>query len=102
ARRRGNLVCKGKIRFPRHDENSAIASMKVYGLPAQSCRPTTQPERSFLTQRNGYNWRAWKNILNAIAVAANVVAQTTVIPIQEQTVEIMVDVFLGPSKERAE
>src|SRR2546428_1964998 len=95
-------MAERKVGFPRHDENSPIASRKVDGITAESRRPRTQPEYPFLTQGNCYDWSAWNHIFNAIPVAANIVTETAVIPIQQETVESTADFFLRPSDKWSE
>jgi hypothetical protein len=88
------------VGFPSHHEYRTVRCGKVDGLALQLWSPGTNSESSLLAERNGNDGGAGHHIVNAVPMAADVMAEAAVIPVQQNTIETRVDDFPRPVDER--
>lgn len=72
---------------PRQDEDAAVAGAEVAGDLVTTGRPGTEAEDAFFAEGDGDSDGAGHEVVGAVPVAANVVAQLAVIPVEEESVE---------------
>ena len=75
------------VGLPWHNEDLAVAGHEVDRRSVCSGRPGTQPEDSTLAERNGDNRCANDHILDAIPMASYVMAEASVIPINQNAIK---------------
>ena len=61
---------------------------------------TSQPEDALLPHRNRHDRCAIDHVGGAVAVAADVMAESSIVPVDENAVESGIDRGLGPAKDR--
>src|SRR5437762_8561470 len=81
-----DLMGKRQIRLVRHYENRAVGGLVVELFPCMSSTPRTNPEDSFFAERNCDDRSVVDHVLDAIAMAPDVVTQPAVIPVQQHTI----------------
>src|SRR2546427_12871164 len=93
-------MCKDAIRLVWHDDYRACGNWKINRRHCFSGSPLTKPERPFFSKRDCDDWSAGHHIRDAVAMGADVMAETSVIPVQQESIERVVNHAPGPCEER--